>query len=132
MVAVPLPTTKPAVVRVKRIHTPIIISTAKDHAKALAAVTKPAAKVVKSHHRAKMRTVRWTIQVAGLRNKPNAIKFVKRLQTKGFNAYLRPLPSVKGTIYRVSVGHKLNQRKAETMVASLTKYFKLQPIIVRD
>jgi DedD protein len=72
-------------------------------------------------------TEAWAVQVGTFGQKGNAERLTKKLQTKGFSAYM----STKGSATKVLVGPNLQRADAEQIKANLQKEFDLQGILVK-
>ncbi len=71
-----------------------------------------------------------TIQVAALKERGEADRIAKRLQAKGFDAYVAD-PAPGTAMFRVRVGHFNDRSEAEKVKARLAKEEKFRPWVTR-
>jgi DedD protein len=72
----------------------------------------------------------WVIKLASFSKKDNADKLVKKLQNKGFEAYINGTNSNKVFVYQVLVGPETDKTKAQILLKNLQDGFQLQGIII--
>lgn len=74
----------------------------------------------------------FTIQVAALKERPEADVLVERLVGKGYDAYvLDPAPGAPTAMFRVRVGHYVDRSEAEPIVRRLEREEQFKPWITR-
>jgi cell division septation protein DedD len=71
-----------------------------------------------------------TIQVAALKERGEADRIAKRLERKGYDAYVAD-PAPGTSMYRVRVGHFSDRSEAEKVKARLAKEEKFRPWVTR-
>lgn len=71
--------------------------------------------------------VAWTLQLASFKDKNNASALNKRLQDKGYKAYIRH----KDDLHKVFVGPDLQRSSIEQLKQDLQQEFKLSGLILR-
>ncbi len=71
----------------------------------------------------------WAVQLGAFSKPENAQALVKRLQDKGYDAYLEEMASAKLT--RVLVGTKENKQQAAELLTALDKDMQLKGIVVK-
>ena len=90
--------------------------TSKSLAAAIAEANKPAVAP-----KAKLKLVRWYIQIGSFSKKENATSIWESLREQGLPAALDTVQTDKGTTYRLRVGPELDGKKAAAMKARLDK-----------
>jgi cell division septation protein DedD len=73
----------------------------------------------------------YAIQLAALGKRAEAENIVKRLNDKGYSAYLIAPPSGAPAVFRVRVGKFKDRRQAESVSSRLQKEEQFKPWIVR-
>jgi len=74
----------------------------------------------------------FTVQVAALRERPEAQMLVQRLTSKGYEAYIvDPAEGAPTTMYRVRVGHYQDRAEAEQIRRRLEREEQFKPWITR-
>jgi DedD protein len=79
----------------------------------------------------KKTTQAWVIQLGTFSNKTNANNLIKKLQNKGFTAYIKKQKSADKAIYQVFVGPEIEHEKAKEVLQNLQNTFQLKGLIVR-
>lgn len=69
----------------------------------------------------------WAVQLASFNNKINADNLIKKLQNKGFDAYVQQIQNK----YRVFIGPEVERQQAENLVKQLQRLFNLNGIVVK-
>ncbi len=72
----------------------------------------------------------WSVQVAAVKDRPEADDMVKRLAAKGYKAYVMTSAS-SAAVFRVRIGKFENRREAEAVANRLQKEEQFKPWIVR-
>jgi DedD protein len=72
----------------------------------------------------------WVIQVASLSVQAGANKLRDQLQLEGHKAYVRAVPSEKGTTYRVFIGPKQDKAQALAIKSQLDKRLKVNSLVL--
>ncbi len=72
----------------------------------------------------------WSVQVAAVRDRPEADTMVTRLVAKGYKAYV-VTPGASASMFRVRVGKFEDKRDAESVADRLRKQEQFKPWIVR-
>ena len=73
----------------------------------------------------------YALQVAALRERPEAEAIAKRLSSKGYSAYVLSPANGTPSVYRVRVGQFKTRHEAETAAARLQKEEQFKPWITR-
>ncbi len=73
----------------------------------------------------------WTVQLGSFSDKANVNRLIKDLRAKGLPAYVKTTTIKNKKIMRVLVGPEIKRTKAEALLATLQKTFKLKGIIIR-
>jgi cell division septation protein DedD len=71
-----------------------------------------------------------TIQVAALKERDEAERIVKRLQARGYDAYVAE-PTAGTAMFRVRVGHFADRSQADAVAVRLAKEEKFRPWVTR-
>jgi len=71
----------------------------------------------------------WVVQVGSFATKEAANKVKDDLQTDGFKAYVRSVPSSSGMISRVYIGPKLDKAQAQLIKGQVDKHLKVNSIV---
>lgn len=75
--------------------------------------------------------VAWVVQVASFRSEDSADGLKKKLQLRGYKAYVEKQSLSGRPLYRVLVGPKLNQSQAETIRDEIETEFRLKGLVMR-
>ncbi len=73
----------------------------------------------------------YAVQVAALNVRSEADAIAKRLNSKGYAAYVQVPSSGSGSVFRVRVGTFKTRREAETVAAKLHKEEQFTPWVTR-
>ncbi|MBU2885089.1 SPOR domain-containing protein [Gilvimarinus agarilyticus] len=73
----------------------------------------------------------WVVQVASLRSSESAQALRKRLQEKGYKAYVRLAQTGQGEVSRVFIGPKLDRALAEAVKQEVDPVFKVNSMVLR-
>ncbi len=73
----------------------------------------------------------WVVQVGSFGTKEAANKVRDELQSEGFKAYIRTLPSGSSTISRVYIGPKLDKVQAQAIKAQIDKRLNVNSMLMR-
>jgi DedD protein len=81
----------------------------------------------------KKQPVRYTIQIAAVKDRPTAEVLTDRLKRKGYPVFILPhvIPK-RGTWYRVRVGHFAKRDAAQEMAQQISRQERLQTYIARE
>lgn len=97
-----------------------------------AEATAPPAEPVAEPDPAPSAAGQFSVQVAALRERPEADVLVERLAGKGYDAYvLAPTPGSPTAVYRVRVGHYQDRTEAEAILRRLEQEEQFKPWITR-
>ena len=72
----------------------------------------------------------WMIQLGSFRKSENALALRKRLQTRGYPAFIKAGTSAQGAVSRVFVGPIPDRQQAKTSAAKLRREMALEGIVV--
>ena len=92
--------------------------------------TPPAAPVIKQPTAEKTAKA-WAVQLGTFANKSNADNLLKKLQKRGFTAYIKKQKSLDEYIYQVLVGPEIDRAKAKELLENLQNSFQVKGLIVR-
>lgn len=73
----------------------------------------------------------WVVQVASLRSAESAQQLRKRLQDKGYKAYVRLAKTSQGEVSRVFIGPKVDKGLAEAVKAEIDPAFKVNSLVLK-
>ncbi|UTF60982.1 SPOR domain-containing protein [Gilvimarinus sp. DA14] len=73
----------------------------------------------------------WVVQVASLRSAESAQTLRKKLQDKGYKAYVRLAQTSQGEVSRVFIGPKVDKALAETVKAEVDPAFKVNSLVLK-
>lgn len=73
----------------------------------------------------------WVVQVASLRSAESAQELRKRLQARGYKAYVRQAQTGQGEVSRVFIGPKLDKALAEAVKQEIDPVFKVDSLVLR-
>lgn len=73
----------------------------------------------------------WVVQVASFRSEESADGLKKKLQLRGYKAYVEKQSLSGRPLYRVMVGPKLNQEQAATIRDEIETEFRLKGLVMR-
>jgi len=73
----------------------------------------------------------WVVQLGSFSDQENAESLVRRLQDKGYLAYLEEISDDSKAILRVRVGPELSKAAAESIIKDLDEKFELQGILLQ-
>ena len=73
----------------------------------------------------------WTVQLGSFRKSENALALRKRLQAKGYPAFVKSGSSAQGEVSRVFVGPVPDREQAKSSAAKLRREMALEGIVVR-
>ena len=73
---------------------------------------------------------RWTVQLGSFQKSENALALRKRLQAKGYPAFVESGPSAQGEVSRVLVGPLPGREQAKDSAAKLRREMALEGIVV--
>ena len=73
---------------------------------------------------------RWTVQLGSFQKSENALALRKRLQAKGYSAFVESGPSAQGEVSRVLVGPLPGREQAKDSAAKLRREMALEGIVV--
>lgn len=77
--------------------------------------------------------LRYTVQVAALRDRSAAEGLVTRLKKKGYKSYINSMTSPnRGTWFRVRVGHSISRKAAQQLAQRLSGSERLTPFITLE
>ena len=76
-------------------------------------------------------TAGYVLQIAALRERREADAIARRLESKGYEAYVVAPADGTPAVYRVRIGRFKSRREAETMAAKLRKEEQFNPWITR-
>ena len=74
----------------------------------------------------------WMIQLGSFQKPENALALRKRLQSKGFPAFIESGSSAQGAVSRVFVGPMPDRRQAKASAAKLQREMALEGIVLRS
>ena len=72
----------------------------------------------------------WTVQLGSFRESENALALRKRLQARGYPAFVETGPSAQGEVSRVFVGPMARREQAEGSAEKLRREMSLEGIVV--
>lgn len=73
----------------------------------------------------------WVVQVASFRSEDSADGLKKKLQLRGYKAYVEKQSLSGRPLYRVMIGPKLSQTQAESIRDEIEKEFRLKGLVMR-
>lgn len=73
----------------------------------------------------------WVVQVASLRSADSAQALRKKLQDKGYKAYVRVAKTSQGEVSRVFIGPKVDKALAEAVKAEIDPAFKVNSLVLK-
>jgi len=73
----------------------------------------------------------WVVQVASFRSEDSADGLKKKLQLRGYKAYVEKQSLSGRPLYRVMIGPKLSQPQAESIRDEIEKEFRLKGLVMR-
>ncbi|WP_020210432.1 SPOR domain-containing protein [Gilvimarinus chinensis] len=73
----------------------------------------------------------WVVQVASLRSADSAQALRKKLQNKGYKAYVRVAKTSQGEVSRVFIGPKVDKALAEAVKAEIDPAFKVNSLVLK-
>lgn len=74
----------------------------------------------------------WMIQLGSFQKPENALALRKRLQSKGYPAFVKSGSSAQGAVSRVFVGPMSDRRQAKTSATKLQREMALEGIVMRS
>ena len=72
----------------------------------------------------------WVVQVASLRSSESARQLRKRLQERGYKAYVRSAKTSQGEVSRVFIGPKLDKALAQEVKQEVDPVFKVNSMVL--
>lgn len=98
--------------------------------------SKPSAVPAKNQHKAKSNKTgaaptAWIVQMGSFSDKINAENLVKRLQAKGFAAYIQTNKTTQGGLIRVLVGPQLRRSDASKVQIKIQQELNLQGMVIK-
>nr|WP_254722232.1 SPOR domain-containing protein [Gilvimarinus xylanilyticus] len=73
----------------------------------------------------------WVVQVASLRSAESAQQLRKKLQDKGYKAYVRLAKTSQGEVSRVFIGPKVDKGLAEAVKTEIDPAFKVNSLVLK-
>lgn len=73
----------------------------------------------------------WVVQVASLRSAESAQQLRKKLQERGYKAYVRLAQTSQGQVSRVFIGPKIDKALAEAVKAEIDPAFKVNSLVLK-
>jgi DedD protein len=97
-----------------------------------AAVAPPAAPVVAAPAAGATAVTGWAVQVGAYQSQRDADGRRDTLRNAGFSAYVEPVKTAKGTLFRVRVGPAAERAGADKLRAELKEKLKLDGTVVQE
>ncbi len=133
----PLVSTAKPITTANKSPTPSLSTTAiKPAMPAMVNSSKPSAVPAKNQHKAKSNKTSaaptaWIVQMGSFSDKINAENLVKKLQAKGFAAYIQTNKTAQGSLIRVLVGPQLRRSDASKVQIKIQQELNLQGMVIK-